>query len=529
MAEGKDNSRTDGRWLWWLAAGATAVMVLAAGGAWYYYAGQRVWTDGAAIRVADDMATVREVIWTSPTAVSGIINTDRQEYEPAISPDEKTLYFVRGLPGEGADIYVSRREGDDWAEPVPLAAVNTEHDELGPRVSPDGKLLLFYSDRPGGLGQYDIWAVRRTDDGWSAPFNLGEGVNSRYNEYGCAFTPDGMRLIFATNRLAAAKERDETSWRATIREDEVVDFDLFQAERAAAEQPASQPATSAASRPAAGAAFVNARPLEGVNTPYREGACCVSPAGDFLYFASNRPGGHGGFDLYRCRIRDGRCDEVANLGPELNTPANEMEPHLAMGGFLIYFSSDRPEGRGGYDLFTAESREVYAAREGIAPPELSWGIWALIIAVALLIPLLLFLRAAGYRHLSLLQKCLAISLLAHIGITMLMSLFFIYRPILRHVAEAAGLTTAVNLEVAEEVQMRMQIRQQITDIPVTDLPVTDPTLAELARPQPTAIAPAAPEPPDLNVPRAVIAPAPMTVQPEAPRLIKPAPAPQRIS
>ena len=529
MAE--NDSQGNGRWLWWLAVCATGMVVLAAAGAaWYYYAGQRVWTDGADLRVAEHRAKVREVIWAAPAPVSEVVNTPRQEYEPALTGDEETLYFVRGLPGEGADIYVSHRKGDTWGEPVPLTAVNSEHDELGPRVSPDGKFLLFYSDRPGGLGQYDIWAAARTGEGWSRPFCLGPSINSKYNDYGPAFTPDGKRLIFVTNRRAAAKVKEKTAWRATIRQGNLGDYDLFLAERTESPPPRTQPASQPASQPGKPAlAFARAVPLEGVNTSFHEGACCVSPAGDFLYFASDRPGGHGGFDLYRCRLSGGRCGEVVNLGPELNGSANEMDPHLSMRGFLIYFSSDRPGGPGGYDLFTAESREVYAARDRITPPRLSWGIWALIVAVALLIPLLLFLRAAGYRHLDLLQKCVAVSLLAHILLTMLMSLFFIYRPILHHVAEAAGLTTAVNLEVAEEVQMRMQIRQQLTEIPVTDLPVSDPTLAELARPRPADIIPVAPETPELNVPHAKITPAPMTIEPEVPRLIKPAPAPEPVS
>ena len=527
MAE--DAQQNQGRWLWWLAAGAAAVVVLAAAGAgWYYYAGGKVWTDGSALKRPDHLVRVREVIWTAPRALGQAVNTDRQEYEPCLSPDGEELYFVRGLPGEGADIYVCRREETGWGEPRLLAAVNTEHDELGPRLSPDGRFLLLYSDRPGGLGQYDLWAAARTKDGWSAPLNLGPAVNSKYNDYSPALTPDGKRLIFATNREAAAKEQVRgTPWRATIRQGRLGDYDLFAAERADANAPASAPASAPTA--AAGLAFRPATRLEGVNTPHHEGACCVSPAGDFLYFTSNRPGGRGGFDLYRCRLSDGRCGEVTSVGPEINTSANEMEPHLADGGFRLVFSSDRPKGRGGYDLFTAESREVYAIRGRRAPPQLAWSWWALIAALALLVPLLLFLRAAGYKHLSLLQKCIAISLLLHIGMTMLMSLFFIYKPLLHHVAEAAGLTTAVNLEQAEEVQMRMQIRQQITDLPVSELPVRDPALAELIRPRPTAIAPAAPQQARLNVPRAEVRPVPLTVQPEAPRLIKPATSAEPVS
>ena len=73
-----------------------------------------------------------------------------------------------------------------------------------------------------------------------------------------------------------------------------------------------------------------------------EGAPCVPPVGDFLYFASNRPGGHGRFDLYRCRLKDdGTLSAPENLGKQVNTAANETDPQLAVGGFHLYFSSDR--------------------------------------------------------------------------------------------------------------------------------------------------------------------------------------------
>ena len=72
------------------------------------------------------------------------------------------------------------------------------------------------------------------------PFNLGPSVNSEYDEYSPAPTPDGKRLFFATNRKAEAHEQKE-AWRATIRLTASMDFDLWMAdldEQAASVAPA---------------------------------------------------------------------------------------------------------------------------------------------------------------------------------------------------------------------------------------------------------------------------------------------------
>lgn len=80
-----------------------------------------------------------------------------------------------------------------------------------------------------------------------------------------------------------------------------------------------------------------------------------SPDGSELYFASNRPGGFGGIDLYKAtKLANGDFGNAVNLGPTVNTPGNEMFPRMAADG-KFFFSSDGHPGYGKLDLFVAES------------------------------------------------------------------------------------------------------------------------------------------------------------------------------
>ena len=76
----------------------------------------------------------------------------------------------------------------------------------------------------------------------------------------------------------------------------------------------------------------------------------VTANGKRVFFASNRPGGYGGFDLYFSDKRDGIWSPAINLGPEINTEGNEAFPFIHQDGQL-FFASDGHGGLGGYDLF----------------------------------------------------------------------------------------------------------------------------------------------------------------------------------
>jgi outer membrane protein OmpA-like peptidoglycan-associated protein/tetratricopeptide (TPR) repeat protein len=90
--------------------------------------------------------------------------------------------------------------------------------------------------------------------------------------------------------------------------------------------------------------------------PFSTGQPFLSSDGMTLYFASNRPGGYGGYDLYVSYKKRSGWTQPKNLGPNVNSPGNEMCPYLTSSGKL-FFSSDWHHGFGGMDIFVSEASE----------------------------------------------------------------------------------------------------------------------------------------------------------------------------
>lgn len=88
---------------------------------------------------------------------------------------------------------------------------------------------------------------------------------------------------------------------------------------------------------------------------YATGFGTLNPAGNILYFASNRPGGFGGFDLYVSYYKNDDWTYPENLGPRINSQGNEVTPYFD--GTQLYFSSDFHKGLGGLDVFRSEVYE----------------------------------------------------------------------------------------------------------------------------------------------------------------------------
>lgn len=91
---------------------------------------------------------------------------------------------------------------------------------------------------------------------------------------------------------------------------------------------------------------------ESINSKYFEIAATITNDGNTIYFASDRPGGFGGMDIYMAkRLPNGKWSSVVNLGPAVNTPFDEDYPSITADGKVLYFSSKGHTNMGGYDIF----------------------------------------------------------------------------------------------------------------------------------------------------------------------------------
>jgi outer membrane protein OmpA-like peptidoglycan-associated protein len=88
-----------------------------------------------------------------------------------------------------------------------------------------------------------------------------------------------------------------------------------------------------------------------INSVSWESSGCYSPDGQFFFFSSDRSEGYGELDIYMCKLgSDGKWGKPVNLGPEVNTPANEDAPFMHQDGTL-YFGSEGHKGMGNYDIY----------------------------------------------------------------------------------------------------------------------------------------------------------------------------------
>ena len=156
------------------------------------------------------------------------------------------------------------RYGNDINRGTPIDAVNGPMYVSQPAIAPDGSRMAFVSTRDGGRGGMDVWVCDRRDDfTWSEPVNLGRSINSDRDDISPCFA-SADTLVFASNGFGGKGGFDIMM---TVLRDGVWQEPL---------------------------------PIDGINSEYDDSDCVILRDGSYI-FASTRPGGRGGYDLWIAR------------------------------------------------------------------------------------------------------------------------------------------------------------------------------------------------------------------------------------
>jgi len=212
--------------------------------------------------------------------------------------------------------------------------VSTGEFESHPAFTPDGRTLYFVRSTPE-FTDWKIYVTHFVDGRWAepkiAPFS------GKHRDGDPFITSDGKRMYFISDRPTDGRPKE--------------DMDVW---------------------------FMDRNERGGWGEPHKLGAPVNSNASEWyprvtangtLYFGSSRPGGFGRTDLYRSRFENGRFGEPENLGPNVNSAADEFESCIAPDeSFLVFMALGRPDSRGGGDLYISERKgDGWAPAKNLGP------------------------------------------------------------------------------------------------------------------------------------------------------------------
>ncbi|NUM40716.1 MAG: PD40 domain-containing protein, partial [Leptospiraceae bacterium] len=229
------------------------------------------------------------------------------------------------------------------AQPMPSLSdgifgppLNTGNVEYNPVISPNGRYIVFQSNRPGGQGGMDIWISEnknfrdRTGDAeWTLPRNFTE-LNTDHFEgmFSIHFGTDGKPdEIFFTSEYIAGKREGYPG------------LNIYYTKKNPRNEKWYSPIH-----------------LNEINSNFEDKMPTISPDGNSLIFVSNRPGGFGGFDLWKS-VRDketGVWSKPKNLGSPINSPSDEIMPSYHYDGNTLYFSSNVRDENNKFNLYGSD-------------------------------------------------------------------------------------------------------------------------------------------------------------------------------
>ncbi len=270
------------------------------------------------------------------------INSENNEYFPAITGDGKQFLFTRAVPIEEAkgmfneDFFTSKKVENDWQTAYPILNINSLGNEGAPSLSADGNIMFFAScsdefgdygaqDRKG-YGSCDIFYAQKVNGKWSRPRNAGSTINTSHWETQPSFSSDGKTLYFVRGIISRGNIKEQDIYMSTIGAD--------------------------------GKFSVPVKLGDNINTPYREESVFIHPDNQTLYFSSEGHPGFGSLDIFMSkRQADGSWGPAINLGYPLNTVQDENSLLVGPEGNIAYLASNREGGYGGLDIYQFEMPE----------------------------------------------------------------------------------------------------------------------------------------------------------------------------
>ena len=206
------------------------------------------------------------------------------------------------------------------------SGINSEWDEYLAALTADDEQIVFTVKRPRDKGtvcafclnEEDLYCSHKSVGEWLPREELGAPVKSGYNEGAQCISPDGKYLLYTMCDADFGMGSCDLYWAKRI-------GDRW-----------SRPRNFGAP----------------VNTSSWESQPSMAADGMTVYFASSRPGGFGGMDIWKTTMTaEGEFSVPVNLGPAINTPGDDAAPFIHSDGRTLYFASNGRVGMGGYDLY----------------------------------------------------------------------------------------------------------------------------------------------------------------------------------
>ncbi len=258
------------------------------------------------------------------------VNTTFHEYAPLVNKQQQTLLFTARRGKEPSDdndlgfedIYIALKEGEAWGASMNANdhksyfshKINSKYHDATVGFSPDENSLYTYRENT-------IWISSKKRGKFGRPKKLTKNINNGTHVTSVYVSPDKQTIYFSSNKENGFGGRD-----------------LYKA------------------KAAADGSWGVATNLGGyINTAFDEDAPFVTENGNTLFFSSSGHNTMGDFDIFKCTMKDnGEWSAPENLGLPINSPGKDIYYQQDSAGEMAFFSSNRANGYGRMDLYSAE-------------------------------------------------------------------------------------------------------------------------------------------------------------------------------